>query len=178
MSKIVLIGITLFCAIILGVAVDFYLHRPKLAYVRSQDLIARFSGTIEARKAFEALKSQMLANADSLEYSLKTKMEYDRSESLRGRQLAENATIARLTQDNLIQYRNAVEAEIEEKDRKMMEGVLAQVNTYIEEFAIENGYDLILGTTLSGSLLYARNELDITEELLSRLNQKYLDKKE
>jgi outer membrane protein len=55
----------------------------------------------------------------------------------------------------------------------MTEGVLNQVNSFIEEYSKNKGYDLVIGTTTSGNLLYAREYMDITDEVLKALNENY-----
>jgi outer membrane protein len=43
----------------------------------------------------------------------------------------------------------------------------------VEEYGKENGYDLILGTTTSGNILYGTEKKDITEQVLNALNNAY-----
>ena len=50
---------------------------------------------------------------------------------------------------------------------------MSQINSFVKQYAEQEGYDIILGTTQSGSLLYANNALDITEEIVEALNQYY-----
>lgn len=62
---------------------------------------------------------------------------------------------------------------VEEGHRRLLEGLIDQFNKYIEEHAIRNNYEIILGTTLSGNVLYVNKPLDITEEIIIGLNQSY-----
>ena len=49
--------------------------------------------------------------------------------------------------------------------------MLAQVNAFVERYAKEHAYDVVLGTTDAGSLMYGGSELDITQEVLTALNE-------
>ena len=60
-----------------------------------------------------------------------------------------------------------------EEEEKLLKGVLNQVNAFVEEYAAEEGFDLVLGTTLSGSILYGTTGIDITEQVLQAMNQQY-----
>jgi hypothetical protein len=42
--------------------------------------------------------------------------------------------------------------------------VLDQINAFVEAYGEEEGYDMIVGTTQSGNLLYVCPALEITEE--------------
>jgi outer membrane protein len=154
------------------------LSQPKLAYVRSHDLISRFKGTIDAKEEFEIKRRQMLSNVDSLElqYNHSREIYFQLKPKPNHLQQVEYEKELRTQEQRLKQYRSVIEDKIEEEDGKMMEAVLGQINSHIEEYAKANGHDLILGTTLSGNLLYGKENLDITEELLRELNLKYSGK--
>lgn len=48
-----------------------------------------------------------------------------------------------------------------------------QLNSYIKDYGKENGYDFIYGATGNGSMMYAREDMDITEELIKYANETY-----
>ena len=56
-----------------------------------------------------------------------------------------------------------------EKNLAIRERILGE----IEEYNKEKGYDFILGYSLSSDVVYADERLDITSEILERLNSKY-----
>jgi len=64
--------------------------------------------------------------------------------------------------------------EKEKKDEtEMTQSVLNQVNSFVEQYGKEKGYDIVFGTTNSGNLLYAKESMDITKEVLEALNANY-----
>jgi len=173
--QIVAVGLVL---VSLAMNVYLLMNRPRLAYVRSYDLIEKYTGTQEARSKFEQKKNVMMANVDSL----KSMFERDRIDylaSARGMSAAQRSSREEQLgkqQSQIMQYSSAVEDQIKQEDEDLMAPVLSQINTYVEEYAKENDFDIILGTTLSGSLLYGNNTLDITDEVLKNLNAKYKGK--
>lgn len=48
-----------------------------------------------------------------------------------------------------------------------------QLNSYIKEFGKKNGYDFIYGATGNGSMMYARETMDITDQLIDYANKTY-----
>lgn len=154
---------TVTIAMILAATLWYAHHtRPHLAYVRSEVLINEFAGMQEARQQYEQKQQQWQAHLDTL------RADYARLEQASG-SADELAFVAR----NIQQYTIRTEQLAREEDQQMTQAVLDQVNAFVEQYGEEQGYDLILGTTQSGNLLYGDAALDITEELLRALNHHY-----
>jgi outer membrane protein len=155
-----------------------YLQQPCLAYVRSHDLIEKYKGTIEARSKFEKRKADMTANVDSLRLDFERARNYyiDNAARMTAPQRMEQEKMLGQRQGQLMQYGQAIDQKVQEEDARMMQEVLNQVNSYVEEYAIKHGYDIVMGTTLSGSLLYGKKSLDVTDDLLEALNNHYQGK--
>ncbi|OIQ15585.1 MAG: hypothetical protein BM557_11075 [Flavobacterium sp. MedPE-SWcel] len=51
--------------------------------------------------------------------------------------------------------------------------VISQMKKYIKEYAKEENYDYIYGTGDAASILYGKEEYEITDEVLKSLNEKY-----
>jgi outer membrane protein len=172
------IGVTVVLIALIVFNLVTYFYKPKMAYVRSHDLIEKYQGTIEARMEFEKKKNGMTANVDSL------KMDFERAKNQYINTAAKLSANERMQQEKsltqqqgqLIQYSNAIDQKIEEEDNKMMQEVLNQINSFVEGYAVKNNYSVILGTTLSGSLLYGDKSLDVTDNLLVELNNHYKGK--
>jgi outer membrane protein len=147
----------------------------KLAYVRSQDLVYAFDGMKEMQLKFQEQPKKLEANLDTL------KMEYQRSLNEYKALMNELSNDEKITREqllyaqknNVIQYAENIQLKSKEEEEKMLEGVLNQVNSFVEEYGQKNDYDLILGTTISGSILYGEETIDITEELILELNNNY-----
>lgn len=164
--------------VLVAATVFLFLNRPKIAYVRSHDLIEKYQGTLEARAEFEKKKNGMSSNVDSLKIDFeRAKNQYLKDiNSLSPKQRSEKEEMLTFQQEQLVKYSEAVLMKVQEEDNKMMQEVLNQVNSFIEEYAKTRNYSLILGTTLSGSLLYGEQAIDITDQLLLELNNRYKGK--
>jgi outer membrane protein len=158
-----------------NVYVLFFREVPRIAYVRSYELIEKYAGTIEARAGFEKKKVAMVGNVDSLRMHIeKSALEYNsKAGGMNATQRKEREDELNLLQKQFYQYSSAIEGKIQEEDQEMMAAVLNQVNSFVEEYAKENDYDIIMGTTLSGSLLYGEAALDVTEDVIGKLNLRY-----
>ena len=154
-----------------------YVHQnqKKIAYVRSADLVNKYRGMQEARSLFEEKSHVWEANIDTLRTNYRAQLEQYNKEMDR---LSENERKDRETylfnrKNELLRYSESLNSKAKEEEEKMLEGVLNQVNAFVEKYAMEQGYDLILGTTLSGSILYGEKMMDITDEVLEELNEDY-----
>lgn len=169
------------CALVVCVYLIYQTNArsQSIAYVRSYELIEKYLGTIEARAEFEKKKQTMLANTDSL------RVDYERSRiqylkqaaRLPGSEREERERLLEAQERRLMRYKEAIELQIQEEDNKLMQEIFNQINSYIEEFATKRGYEIVLGTTTSGSLLYAQKHLDITDEVILELNERYAGKR-
>jgi outer membrane protein len=173
-------NITVICILIaLAASVIFlYFDKPNIGYVRSYELVEKYQGTIEARVKFEKTKNSLIANVDSLRINFeRARIQYmNDGERMSVVQRAQQEKLLGQQQDQLIQYSEAIDQKIEEEDDKMMQEVLNQINSFVEEYAKKDGFDIVLCTTTSGSLLYGKESMDITDPLLEKLNAHYKGK--
>lgn len=65
-----------------------------------------------------------------------------------------------------------------EQANKEIEGMIwKRLNPYLEEYGKEKGYDFIYGANGTGNVLYADKELNVTDDLIKYVNNRYHDKK-
>lgn len=168
---IAITGLLLSCFLL----VDKYVGSKKIAYVRSTELVYGYMGMKEAGNKFKENTQMWQANIDTLQRDYQTTLSRFTSEAprLSENERAERENYLTQQQQSLMNYTQAINTKMLEEDKKMTEGVLNQVNSFIEQYGKDHGYEIILGTTLSGSLLYGDNAIDITDEVLSALNNNY-----
>ncbi len=163
---------------LLGATASFFAGKynsPKIAYVRSNDLIYAYEGTKEAQTKYTQQKERLQANADTLKLGFqKAIASYNENYSkMNITERAEQEQRLSSQESQLQQYIQAIEEKSATQDDEMMQSVLNQINSFAKDYGEEHGYDVILGTTSSGNVLYGKKDLDITEELLKALNQQY-----
>jgi Skp family chaperone for outer membrane proteins len=148
---------------------------PKIAYVKSADLIYSYDGMKEAQQKQQAKTSGLKSGLDTLQLDFqKAVAQYNvefpklSKEDRRGR---ENILAAQ--QENLRTYAQNIQQEIQKEDEQLTQGVLNQVNSFVEDYAKKKGYTMVLGTTTSGNILYAEGYMDITKEVLEAINAGY-----
>ncbi len=65
------------------------------------------------------------------------------------------------------------EDELAKKTSESLEQIWNQLNSYVQEYGQEHGYDYILGATGDGGIMYASEAKNLNEEVISYINDKY-----
>ena len=174
-NKLLLLLIVLTFAASLGLFAWNRASVPRIAYVRSAELVSSYTGMKEARSLYQEKMNKWKSNIDTLQKDYQQAINKYNMEaaSLSAREKQERETYLRKQEDNLRQYAGTLEQKAAEEDQKMTEGVLNQINSYVKEYGEKQGYDLILGITRDGNILYGKEAIDITEEALKGLNESY-----
>lgn len=163
---------------LIGVAGLYYLHfsgKSKIAFVRSNELVYGYEGMKEAHLLQEEKTQQYQANLDTLQADFQKALNAYQ-QGLSGFSKEERAAkekMLAMQQENLKRYSAGVEESVQKNDQDLTQGILNQINSFIEGYAKTHNYTLIFGTTSSGNILYGEPAIDITEEVLKQLNEHY-----
>lgn len=162
----------------LGLAGWNSFNTPKIAFVRSAIVVDKYLGMIEARKLTESKIGTWQANIDTLSLDFERSINnYQQAyRQLSSKERMERESILKRQQEKLEQYKQTMGQKAEEENEKMIQGVLNQINSFVENYSKENGYDVVLGVTMSGNILYGTEAIDITDEVLQGLNNSYKGK--
>lgn len=153
---------------------------PKIAYVRTGELVKGFTGAKEAEEKFKQKRDVWKMNIDTLqaEYA-KALAEYNNTiASLPRSEAVKREEYLKKQEQNLQSYVQSIKQKAQEEEEQTTKTVLNQINTLVAGFAKEKGYDVILGTTTGGSIVYGSDGYDITTGVLEEINRRYTpDKK-
>ncbi|MEM1323195.1 MAG: OmpH family outer membrane protein [Bacteroidota bacterium] len=152
-----------------------YPDHSKIAYVRTDEILNKYQGMIEARSAFQVKAGDWQAKVDTLKAELEASVkDYEAVKvSLTSQTRAEREKSLQAQQDQLYRYSQAVSKKAEEEDHKLTEGVLSQINALLEVYGKEHGYSVIFGANGTGSIVYGNEAKDLTNEVLIELNRSY-----
>jgi outer membrane protein len=180
LNKVVSVGVAVVAVLALALSIYNFVSKPKIAFVRSQDLVMKYEGTKEASGKFQQQKLAWQANVDTLASALERDMNRFNKDVLKMKEAEKRNTQNYLVtrQQQLSEYSNTVDEKAQEENDKMMQSILNQINTYVEEYGKTHAYDIILGTTMSGNVLYGEKGIDITDDILGGLNKNYKGKME
>ncbi len=179
----------------LAVAVLFYLHfaskntggsaaksdnsNEQIVYVNTDTLLEHY-------EFFKKAKTELQKRGDEIESELAGASESIQNEyaSAQNRINSMSATEAKTTQDRLerkqqalLQRKEQLNDDYNMQMKKMNDELTAKIHDFLKEYSKDKGYKFILGYTKSGEILYAKDALDITQEVLKGMNEAYKKEK-
>lgn len=150
---------------------------PKIGYAETAILMTEFTEAIQARKTYEASQKEWDKNLKLLNDSLMAGMErmksgYDKSSKAQQDSMRHSL---QLRNEDLQRYTNAVKQQAVDKERELMDPVVKKINSFLDLWGTQHGYDMIFGTMTGGNVLQADKRMNITAAVLKDLNEHYKD---
>ena len=143
--------------------------QPKMAYVDNIELFNGFNFKKEKQAEYDAHKKQFEAKLDTIRLN-HTAIENALRQNPNNRDLE-----ARLAYS--YQYYQQVDRQLGLKldslDNGFKNEAWTKLNSYVTEFGKKNGYDIIIGASGNGSLMYGNETFNITEEVIEYANNRY-----
>jgi outer membrane protein len=172
----VIVGLTI--AIIVLFTMQL-MRKGDVAYIETSVLLQKYEGMKVARAEYDKKAGLWKANSDTLvkgwEAELKSYEKERAHMTAKERELKEQ--LLRNKQQQISNYRDAIDKKSKEEEEKMMQTVFSEVNEYVSAYGKLHGYNFILGANGSGNILYAKKSLNLTEEIVDALNKEYKGKK-
>ena len=170
---LMLVGALLTVALFVGG--EFYFRSSKIGFVRTSDLVQGFKGMKDAHSEYNAKVASWEEGLDSLANDYKGQMA-ELTKNLDELTVKEQDIVQVKVQNmemELYQEVQRIQALIKQEDQRLTDQVFAKINDYVKEYGDANGYMVILGTNASGNVMYGSDAIDLTEETLDFMNQKY-----
>lgn len=147
----------------------------KTAYVDTSKLMEEYT---EAKDIDSKYKSK----ADEMGKELKAEAARFQSDAAAFEQKAramgqiwaqQNSGPLQQRQQQLQYAQQAMMRQLQDESGVEMDSLVAKVKTFIKGYGKEKGYDYIYGTGEAVSILYAKDQYDITKDVTKALNDKY-----
>jgi outer membrane protein len=131
--------------------------KEKIGFVYNQQVFEKFEGTRELKEKLSRQEAQFKSMLDSLSLLVNS-----------GRK-------------DLAPYLQNKAQELGLKHQEVSQTYTAdiwkRINDEAMNFGKENGYDYILGAAGNGNMMYAKDQLNVTDEFIEYLNTRYTGKK-
>ena len=158
--------------------IGIFIHsqlQSQLVYVDINKMVEGYDRTQKEREAFNAKVSTMQANVDSLMAGWQNELKvYEKERSgMTAKELELKQELLQNRQQQISNYQQAIQKQIQEEDQKMTQTVINDINDYVKEYGERHGYRLIFGASGSGNIMYAQEGADLTDRVLEGLNEDY-----
>lgn len=146
----------------------------KIGYVDSQAIMDQLPDAQDAQKKIDAQIEEWQKELKKMQDEWKERFDdYERRKLIMGKQKkaeVEKELVAMEEKiENYKQAKFGANGELYKKEEELMKPIQNQVFTVIEEVAIENELDFVFDRSGDLIFLYAKEEYDITPQVLSKL---------
>ncbi len=163
-------------ALIISIGSFFHLQSSSdQVYVDVNKLLEGYNRTKIVRAEFEAKAKTLNANVDSLmtDWQKEIKTYEKERNSMTSKELELKQQLLANKQQQINNYQQAIQKQIQEEDQKTTQTVINDINDYIKEYGKQKGYKIIFGASGTGNIMYASDGADLTEEVLIGLNKEF-----
>lgn len=145
----------------------------KIAYIQTDSVINKFdffiakSGEIaEKGKRYEG---ELASRARGFEQEVTSFQSTANTMTINQARAKEEELVQK--ERNLVTYRDNVMQELSADENKLYNEVYDMIQIYLKEYAQDNDLEMILSYTRGGGVWYADNALDITNSVISGINE-------
>ena len=153
----------------------------KIVYINMDTLLNNYTQSRELNKAFlkklEANRTELnikVKNFDREAAEFRNKVE---NNGFMTRERAEQAQMdLMIKQQNLQKLQQEMTENAQREQMEINRKLYDAITNFLTEYNKAKGFQLILSTTLGGNVLFAQEGFDITNEVVSQLNEQYAKK--
>ncbi len=174
--------LSLCLALIVGAGFVFLMLRTqpqplKLGYVQADYLFQNYAGSMEAYADMQTQTADWSQDLDSLSNAYKAVFASysNQKQQLEKTQRQQLEQQLKQQQTAFERYHTEVEEQRQALDERMTKALVTQIDSYLRDYAQEQGYDMIFTTGKQGNLAYSKEIYNITEPVLAYLNKRYKD---
>jgi outer membrane protein len=151
----------------------------KIAYVMTDSVISKFDfykeKSEEITEKGKKFESELSSRARGFEQEV-ANFEQTAGSMTINQQRAKQEELMR-KERNLMTYRDNLMQELSSDESKLYNDVYDMVQEFLTDYAKEKDLEMILSYTRGGALWYSKKSLDITDDVVSGINQHYAEKK-
>jgi outer membrane protein len=152
----------------------------KIVFVNSDTLLEKYEYFKEIRTTLEdkAKKAQADLQARSTAFQREVADYQQKAPTMSGSDRESTEERLARKQDELARYQQNASNALAEEEMNLNEKLYGKITDYLKLHAKDNGYKFVLTySTSSPSVLYADESLDITQQVLTALNDSYKKEK-
>jgi outer membrane protein len=164
---ILIVASVVFCAF------TFINNKPeKIGCIDIIKILKKSTEMARINKEFEAKEKELNANLDTVMNEIKADISsFEKNiQEKNDKQKAEFSRLINNKQDQINGYREVNAEKLNQEKAKATQSILEKINGISEDIAIKQGYKVILGATGTGNIVYLDTKIDLTNEVIKRLN--------
>lgn len=144
--------------------------KAKVGYVYIKEIYDGFEMKKQMEQKYLKTKKAKDKILDSLKFELNALLKQIDTEKEKN---PETIKTFELKRDAFLQKKTAFEEENTALTQEYDQEILNQLNQYVKDYGTQNNFSLLFGNDANGSLMYGKDELNKTKEVLEFVNNKY-----
>ena len=148
--------------------------QTKIGYVKMEEVMKEYKGAKDREATFRERQGSIAQELDGLAQQLRVESEALRSNEAKLSKNAreqKEADLNRRNQELQLRYQN-ISQQLQQEGEKLSLDLNSEVDSLMSIFAKKHQFDLILSTNgAGGAVLYGADKLNVTDELLTMMNQ-------
>lgn len=147
-------------------------NEHKTAYVDTTRLLKEYSAMKEVEAEFTTKSEKIRKTLDSVAGAFQQEVVAFREEmgAMSEAQRQEAQTKLMQKQQKLQQMQQIQAGQLKKESDAVIDSLVTNVKDFVKAYGEENGYTYIFGSNESANIMYAKEGLDITDEILQELN--------
>lgn len=147
----------------------------KTAYIDTEKLMKEYTAAQDIESKYKEKGKEMGRELDAEISKFRTEAEsFKANAQANGMAWAQKkGAELRQREQQLNMAQQAMMRQLQEDSGKELDTLVKQIKTYIKDYGKKNGFDYIYGTGDAATVLYAKDQYDITADVLKELNDKY-----
>jgi outer membrane protein len=148
-------------------------QQNKIAFIDNSKLINEYKEKKALEEKFKQKAQRFDKKTDSISKAFQIEAQaFDAAAGKMSQKEAQSKYNELLQKRQFIQQQLQIEEQqLQSQGQKQMDSVVNKVKDFVKDYGKKNGYTYILGSNEAGSVLYGKDEKDITEEVLKALNE-------
>lgn len=152
----------------------------KTAYVDTEKLFEDYTELTDVKERFTKQNDEILGDLELKikAYQIKEDLFRKNGPSMTRKKQEEKYNELSAEAQQLQQERQAKLGKLQVESQAAIDSLIIKVKDKVKEYGKTNGYTYIYGSNDAGSILYGKQELDVTDNVLEYLNGAYKGSKE
>ena len=150
----------------------------KTGFVDTEELLTEYSELKEAKERFTKENDEIMADLELKikAYQIKEDLFRKNGPSMSRKKQEEKYNELGAEAQQLQQERQARIGKLQVESQEVIDSLITKVKTKVKDYGKANGYSYIYGSNDAGSVLFGKEELDLTKTILKEMNDNYTTK--
>lgn len=147
-------------------------QKQKTGFVNTEKVVKEYKDMTSAQDKYSKMNDDLMAELQQKAQAYQTKVQ-DYQKNMKSM----SSTARSKKEQELMQERQQLQQEqqmrsqqLQQESQAAIDSVISKVKKQVEEYGENNGYDYIYGQNDAGSIMYAKDSYDLTDEVIEALN--------